>query len=73
MEDLLTADQVGARLGIHPDQVYYHARKGHIPCVRMGRSVWFVESQIERWAEQGGSLTRTDSGINVNGEEVRHG
>jgi excisionase family DNA binding protein len=56
MERLLTADEVGVRFRMHPDQIYYHARKGHIPCVRIGRNVRFVQSQIEEWLAKGGSL-----------------
>jgi predicted DNA-binding transcriptional regulator AlpA len=55
MENLLTAEDVAVRFGMLPSQIYYHARLGRIPCVRIGRSVRFVWSQIERWIEEGGS------------------
>ena len=73
MKELLTADQVAARLGIHPDQVYYHARKGQIPSVRIGRSVWFVEDQIDRWLEAGGTPDSDCGQGDGLVEEVSHG
>jgi len=73
MVRLLTADQVAVRLGFHPDQIYYRARKGQIPSVRIGRSVWFVEDQIDRWLEAGGT-PESDRGLgDVLVEEVSHG
>ena len=72
MKELLTVDQVAARLGLHPDQIYYHARKGQIPSIRIGRSVWFVEDQIARWQEAGGT-PEPDSGRGDGlDEEVSH-
>ena len=73
MKELLSADQVAARLGLHPDQVYYHARKGQIPSVRIGRSVWFVEDQIDRWLETGGTAKSDRRHGDVPAEEVSHG
>lgn len=70
MGELLSAVQVAVRLGMHPDQVYYHVRLGRIPCVRIGRSVRFVESQIERWLEEGGSAGPPGCESPRNGEEV---
>jgi excisionase family DNA binding protein len=72
MENLLTADQVAVRLGLHPDQIYYHARMGHIPSVRIGRSVWFVEDQIDRWLETGGTAIPDRRQSDVPAEEVSH-
>lgn len=73
MERLLTADQVGVRFGIHPDQIYYHARKGHIPCVRIGRNVRFVQSQIDRWLAEGGSLELGKIDNQMVGRDVSNG
>jgi len=55
MENLLRANDIAARFGMLPSQIYYHARLGRIPCVRIGRSIRFVGSQIERWIDDGGS------------------
>ena len=70
MEQLLTADDLCVRLGMHPDQIYYHARLGHLPCVRIGRNVRFVWSQIEEWLADGGSPCITDSIVETDVVEV---
>ena len=71
MSRLLTAVQVACRIGMHPDQVYYHARKGQIPSIRIGRCIRFSEDQIERWLEAGGT-PKPDRGCDDSCEEVSH-
>ena len=73
MEELLTSVQVATRLGMHPDQVHYHERKGRIPSVRIGRSVRFVESRIDRWLETGGNPTLNPPSSHDESREVGNG
>jgi excisionase family DNA binding protein len=51
-EDLLTAAQFGKRIGRHKKTVYKMARKGKVPCVRVGRRVWFRPSDARDWVAQ---------------------
>ena len=47
-EPLLTARQVGALLGdIPPKTILQYAREGRLPCLRIGRHVRFVRSEID--------------------------
>lgn len=36
-------------------QVYEAARRGHIPCVRIGRKMRFSLESLRDWADKGGS------------------
>ena len=48
-EPLLTASQVSELLGgIPPKTVLQYAREGRLPCLRIGRHVRFVRSEIDR-------------------------
>ena len=48
-EPLLTARQVSVLLGgIPPKTVLQYAREGRLPCLRIGRHVRFVRSEIDR-------------------------
>jgi excisionase family DNA binding protein len=48
-EPLLTASQIGALLGgILPKTVLQHARDGRLPCVRIGKHVRFVRSDVDQ-------------------------
>jgi excisionase family DNA binding protein len=48
-EPLLTAAQVGSLLGdIPPKTILQYARDGRLPCVRIGKHVRFVRSDIRR-------------------------
>ena len=54
--DLLTAEEVAELLRVRPRWVYDAARRGEIPCVRLGRRyVRFERSVIEAWVRGGGS------------------
>lgn len=47
-EPLLTAAQVGALLGgIPTNTVLQYARDGRLPCVRIGKHVRFVRSDVD--------------------------
>jgi excisionase family DNA binding protein len=49
VDQLLTAEDVAALIGMTADYVYALARRGAIPVVRFGRSVRFRRGSIERW------------------------
>jgi excisionase family DNA binding protein len=48
-EPLLTARDVGALLGgIPPKTVLQYAREGRLPCLRIGKHVRFIRSELDR-------------------------
>lgn len=47
-EPLRDAAYVAARLSIPEKSVLQHARQGRLPCVRIGKHVRFVMSEVER-------------------------
>jgi excisionase family DNA binding protein len=51
--DILTADQVGALLGLGRRQVYEAAGRGEIPCRRVGRRLLFYRPALEQWLAGG--------------------
>ena len=52
-EPLLTAAEAAAMLSVRPSWIGDAARSGHLPCVRIGKHVRFLRSDLERWvAEQ---------------------
>jgi excisionase family DNA binding protein len=54
-EPLLTAAQVGALLGGVPAKtILQYARDGRLPCVRIGKHVRFVRSDVDRALSAGG-------------------
>ena len=49
VEPLLTAREVSKLLGgIPPKTVLQYAREGRLPCLRIGRHVRFVRSELDR-------------------------
>jgi DNA-binding transcriptional MerR regulator len=55
--NLLTTKKAAALLGLTPDAVRYHARQGHILCIRVERGEGefqrlFVQDDIERFQRQ---------------------
>jgi excisionase family DNA binding protein len=47
-EPLLTASQLGALLGgIPPKTILQYARNGQLPCLRIGRHVRFIRSDVD--------------------------
>lgn len=57
---VLTCAEVAALLDATPARVYELARRGLIPCVRLGRSVRFLEEKILEWLENGGARNPGD-------------
>jgi len=49
---LLTVDETGKYLSLHPKTIYLMARKGDLPVVRIGRAVRFDKVQLDRWIEK---------------------
>ena len=59
-EPLLTAAQIGALLGDVPAKtVLQYARDGRLPCVRIGKHVRFVRSDVDRALSAGGYRCRS--------------
>jgi excisionase family DNA binding protein len=48
-EPLLTPADAAALLSVRRSWIYDAARNGHLPCVRVGRHVRFLRSDLERW------------------------
>lgn len=46
---LLTADEVAEQLRVSKAHIYDQARAGHLPHVRVGRYVRFVQEDIDAW------------------------
>src|SRR3954465_340028 len=49
-EPLLTPAQAAELLAVRRSWVYDAARTGQLPCVRVGRHVRFLRSDLRRWA-----------------------
>lgn len=48
-EPLLTPREAAALLAVRVSWVYDAVRAGRVPCVRVGRHVRFLRSDLERW------------------------
>jgi excisionase family DNA binding protein len=48
-EPLLTAAEAAKMLSVRPSWIADAARSGHLPCVRIGKHVRFLRSDLERW------------------------
>ena len=54
-EPLLGPAEAAGLLSVRVSWIYDAARRGHVPCVRIGRHVRFLRSDLERWvADQRG-------------------
>jgi excisionase family DNA binding protein len=53
-EKLTTAEWVADKLGIPLPSIYDYARRGVLPCVRVGKLVRFCPSDIESFIATGG-------------------
>jgi excisionase family DNA binding protein len=49
LEELMTVDEVAARLKWHRNTVYNRVHRNSIPFVKIGRSVRFKPAEIDRW------------------------
>ena len=48
---LLTAEQAARRLGLTAHWVYEAARRGELPCVRIGRKVRFIPADLDAYVQ----------------------
>ncbi|WCB92444.1 hypothetical protein DSM104299_01140 [Baekduia alba] len=48
-EPLLNGAEAAKMLSVRPSWVADAARSGHLPCVRIGKHVRFLRSDLERW------------------------
>jgi excisionase family DNA binding protein len=48
-EPLLRPEDVANLLGVRKSSVYEYARAGQLPCVKVGRHLRFLRSDLERW------------------------
>lgn len=46
-DDVMTATEVATMLGLPRSTVYELARRGELPCARLGRTLRFVREDIE--------------------------
>jgi excisionase family DNA binding protein len=51
---LLTADEVSAATGISKFRLYELVRRGEMPACHLGRSVRWIESELNEWLRSGG-------------------
>jgi len=49
---LLKARQASALIGIPEQTLYEQAAAGRIPCLKLGRSVWFSRMELLAWIER---------------------
>lgn len=49
---LLKARQASALIGIPEQTLYEQAATGRIPCLKLGRSVWFSRAELLAWIER---------------------
>jgi excisionase family DNA binding protein len=48
-EPLLTADAAAELLSVRTSWIYDAARRGELPCIRVGKHVRFLRSDLEEW------------------------
>ena len=49
--EVMTVEQLADYLQLHPQVLYRHIRQGHIPVSRIGKTLRFKRSVIDRWLE----------------------
>lgn len=54
-EALLDCEQVAQWLGVKESWVFYAAKNGIIPCIKVGRYVRFRRPDIQKWIDDGGN------------------
>ena len=61
--EVMTVDQLAEYLQLHPQVLYRHIRKGNLPVSRIGKTLRFKRSVIDRWLEDSaGSSLRGEAG-----------
>lgn len=51
-EPLLTAREAATLLSVRPSWIYDAARNGALPCIRLGKHLRFLHSDLERWIDR---------------------
>ena len=59
---ILLATEAAALLRVTTNRLYELAKRGAIPCVRVGRQVRFSEDRLLEWIANGGSPLSDDKG-----------
>lgn len=49
---LLRPDQAAALLSVKTSWIYDAARRGKLPCIRVGRHIRFTRTMLEEWLEE---------------------
>jgi len=49
---LLTVEELSTYLNLHPQTVYFMARQGELPVLRVGRAVRFDKVEIDLWIKR---------------------
>lgn len=49
---ILTVKELAAHLRVHPNTIYRYAKRGTIPCFRVGDEWRFNYEVIERWLQE---------------------
>lgn len=52
MEPLLTVQQLSEYLGVQPSTVYHWTHEGFVPHYKVGDTIRFKSTEIERWMQQ---------------------
>jgi excisionase family DNA binding protein len=65
MNQLLTSEEVAARLGVKLSTVRQWVHERYIPHVKLGRSVRFDPRVIEEWVKKCSKEGRTERGIDL--------
>jgi excisionase family DNA binding protein len=60
---LLTADDVAGMLKVRPSWVYSAAKRGELPCIRVGRWVRFDRRKVHEWIDAGGVAVEEPIGM----------
>lgn len=54
-DNLMTAKEVGLKLGVNPKTVYAWAKANRIPHVRLGRALRFKPNDLAEWLRKKGA------------------
>lgn len=60
-EPLMTADEVAEYLSVSPGTIYNRTSKGEMPFVKVGSSLRFRRSEIDRWVEEQAGRSTTEA------------
>ncbi len=56
MHNLLTIEELSKNLKIPKKTIYKWAREKKVPCVKLGKHLRFIESEIDQWLKSGESF-----------------